>query len=728
MANAFNDSLWDALGEEDRTGTPVRPLWTVQFEKDEELLKWFRNAVESLKKGQFDRVEMWRFHLEMYKGNHFPRVAPIPRDQDRALLRTQKERHLTVNQVYELTEQWVSRMTRFKPTVAVLPTNDEHTDRQNAKLAKLVWDHLSYISGMDMLIEHLARHSRVFGETYLYITWDPNRGDLHPDFMDAKRDGKRVKIAGVEGVDDQPLFFDGNIRIGEVCYKVLLPWQVYMEPRRSFSEVDWMVVEHDIDVDELRAQYPEKKIEISEHEEGEDLDAVHAGRRKENKTKVYEIWHRGTDLLDSGRYIKLTRNVVLENTPHPYSHRKLPVARLTDIDIPGELHGMSFYHNIAPLNHIYNKATTMIYRALALAAHPKWVMPKGATNVVNLGNMATVVEYTGGVPPNLQTYAPASPQLFSFREELRQEIERLAGVHSISRGQPPPGIRAGIALQFLEEQENQRSHTAIIKHNALIREIAIQSISLAGDYYDESDGRLVRILGKDNQFTIKALDNAQLSGPFDIRIQNTSALPESKAGKIQTILDLRETFGPEFIPDEQVADMIDIGQPEKYVNWVTVALRKAEAENEDILDGRTPGEPKEWEEHISHWQTHMKAIQSRSFELVSKGQKEKLFEHILTHEYLMWEKTQSATPNQAFLEKLQLLDGFPAFFKVPQPQPIQQSAPGIPGGGIAPQGIAPDETGAAPLPVGEPIPQGIPIQQEPALQAEVPPELPIAER
>ena len=92
---------------------------------------------------------------------------------------------------------------------------------------------------------------------------------------------------------------------------------------------------------------------------------------------------------------------------------------------------------------------------------------------------------------------------------------------------------------------------------------------------------------------------------------------------------------------------------------ITAAVKAAESENEDMMAGKPVGDPEEYEDHIVHWKTHVKAIQSRSFkEECPPEYREKVLDHISLHEFIMVEK---AKQNPAFEAELATLPLFPIF-------------------------------------------------------------------
>ena len=53
-----------------------------------------------------------------------------------------------------------------------------------------------------------------------------------------------------------------------------------------------------------------------------------------------------------------------------------------------------------------------------------------------------------------------------------------------------------MALQFLSEQESERHNEDVLKFNEWIKQVARKTIAVAGDYYDPSDKRMIRVIGK----------------------------------------------------------------------------------------------------------------------------------------------------------------------------------------------------------------------------------------
>jgi hypothetical protein len=138
---------------------------------------------------------------------------------------------------------------------------------------------------------------------------------------------------------------------------------------------------------------------------------------------------------------------------------------------------------------------------------------------------------------------------------------------------------------------------------------------------------------------VRQIGQMDLSGPYDIRIQKGTSLPESKVARTQTILDLKESF-PNLFPDEIAADVLELSQDTKFRTIATVSVNDAELENEQIMNDEQVVEPKEWEDHIIHYRIHLLEMRSSSFQNAPIKKQQAFIQHITTTEFLMWERSQ----------------------------------------------------------------------------------------
>jgi hypothetical protein len=690
------------------------PFWTVDLEDDKETLKWLTENYDGLINQAETRTHTQQRNLAAYRGVQMAAQDIRTREVlTRSNVQPTKNPTPINNVLFDVIEQHVSRVTKFRPNIATVPANNEHRDKMVSKIVDDIIHAIWYREDIDEISQNMTRTARIMAESYLMITFDKDKGKEHPSSkkvgLDADGNRKRVPLTDESGktinsIDGKPLFIDKPVRIGDICYDVILPWDIFLQRQSKYKDVEWAFYRKVRDVEDIRADYPDKANQIKSNKQGTyfDIDLL-TERHIGNQVEEMHLWHRSTTNLHGGRHIVFTRDCVLVNEDNPYDHKDLPWIRRIDVPSPGKLNGSSTTEVVRPLQNLMNNLIGMIIRNQSLMAHPKWMVPRGSVKFESLGNDATVVSYQGPVKPELTKASPTPAEVFNFTEYIEQKIGQLGGVHAVSRGDPPPGIKAGVALQFLDEQENERANTSISQHNQMLRQIALMTASVAGQYFDDSDERLKDLLGPQKAANIDFFKAADLSTIFDIRMETSSALPRQKAARLQSVLDLREAF-PGRVTEDQALNMLEFGTPDKFFDIATKALQVAEGENEAILQEKKTEPPEIWEDQVVHYRTHMMVLNDRAYKDAPPKVFKNLKDHIMGHEFLIIE---SAKKDPRIVAVIQAeFPQFPIFYD-----------------GFIPPQVPPANLGA-----GAPPPQGGPPPQEeapaPAQQqtTELPPE------
>lgn len=668
--------FFEDMDEESSIARPKHPIWALNLdneENDKDILKWLTGEIGFLQEDSQDRLRITRRNLALYRGIHYESQQTRNSIRDNSVDKTRVVQKIVVNHLFDLAENRISKLVKYKPAVSVIPTNEEFEDMAASKATKALLDHIQYNNGFQsVLTPVVAKNMSVMGEAYLWIVWNTNKGDRHP----LSKDGEYIPLLGEDGRPEKDatgkiIKIDKPVMTGDVEYEVVLSHDVFLQKAPQFSQVKYSFRRIIMPVEEARLRWPDKSKDIKESDAYKlDFDSLEM-KHTTNEVVVWEFNHISTPQIPKGRQIFFTDKVILSNIKSPYSHGDHPFERITDIDLPGQVYGVSFFETIKSLTGTYNNITNMVLRNEYLVSHPKWMVPAGSINLSSLGNDITICQYKGQVAPVLVQANPTSPELFKMLDRTKEEFQQISGVFQISRGETPPGIKSGVALQFLHEQESERANTSILKWNEFIRKTAMKTISVAGDYYEADDSRTIRVLGKNNMWMTKFFDSSNLSKSYDIRVQNTSALPESKAARIQTIIDLGMSY-PGIFTQEQIIDMLDLAQNTKFMSSATSAVRTAEAENESIIYDNDEVMPEEYEDHINHWNVHSRIIQEYHYKHnVPSKIKETMRAHILVHEMFM---EQKSIKNNSFAEKLLSLSNYPLFYVTtpPEPTPAQQ--------------------------------------------------------
>lgn len=728
MAATNRRSAFDDLEFSNRE---ISPLWSLtDLDNEDDVEKWFENAVQACQSYYREYFQTQMDNLLLYKGVQW---LSVERQANRVLDRqgyagNTRNPRVVINHLADFTTQWVSRLTRYRPAVAIYPARAPQEDADDAKIAKEVLDFIWYEQRIDEVLQEFARQVKIFGEAYVWILWNNQKGEIAPDYLAARAAGQRVPVldsqgAPVKNKDGEPMFIDKAPHIGDIDYVIDAPWHVFDQPARNRKDIDWSIRWYLQDVEFLKAKYPDRADDIKADQEPDNLYTGYRldMTRIKNQVVVYELYHRSHEFMEKGRFIKRTKGVILENTDLPYEHGKIPYIYMADIDVPDQIRGMSFFQQLFPIQHQINACASLIYKSLVLFAHPKLVIQDGSCEMQQLLNESTVVSYSGGVPPGLLAQSSVSQELFTYLDKLEQTAEKLSGVFTMSRGQAPSGVRAAKALRVLEEQEDKRAYITAIKYNNIgLVENARMTLSVAGTFYDDADGRLIQIVGRDNEYKVKQFSTANLTKPFHFRIENTTALSQSPAARIDEITELMQIrFDPQApISREQFTQLLDLTASDQFKDIVTRATKCAESENDDFLAGRPVKPPTETENLIAHWKIHSQAFQSRDYKEIVDPAKKALFEqHFQVTEYLMFEKAygiqnSAGMPlrmgNPNFAQRLIIeCPDFPLLLKTPTP-PLLLGPQTINAGIGGPQPVATGVINPAPVDNGAPLPEGAP--------------------
>lgn len=665
----FDDFL---SSEFDRGNTST--LKPFQFRDDpqdeKKTLEWLVENFNRKQKAAFSRLSTYKRNLALYKGIHWKSqdVRDYMREDDNL---SQRKPRMTVNFIYEMVEAKVSQMARLRASIALIPNNDQANDINNAKSCKKLLDARADKIRLEQLHQEADRIKYIFGHVFQYVEWCEDEGPLHPKYLKSKqRYGEKIPKLDENGKPIKGKFIKESIHIGDVEVENLAPDRVFPElDKTSWREINEVDITEWVDIDELKAEYPDKKNDIQENDRQMYDYETFALVRPYNKVQVREFYHRKTSWLPTGAKIKYTDDCILSWEEYPYDEDCLPLVQDTDIDIYGELWGRSFIGNIDGLQKMYNNLQSATARDYNIASAPKWMVPKGACDFHDLNNELTIVEYTGPAAPVLVESKPTSSQTFEIQDRLEKKIAQHSGVYDISRGEVPPGITANSALRFLDEQESQRTFVAESKRKKRVIEVYRLMIKRMAQFYKESDDRTLRILGEDNSYLIESMKKANFNEVYDIKFQNAPALPDTKTGKISAIIDLNTaTQTDPIFRKEEIVQMLDLGLDDAFKDDATIAVTSAKMVLEKMLSGEKVPDPQPYDNLLVHYNIFIRKMQELSYKTKVPAKYQVDIElRVKMLEALMYRRMQK---NPKFAMEISNLDNFPVFFEIPAPPPV----------------------------------------------------------
>lgn len=659
--------IWDSF-DDNYSGNQNENLFPfIDLNNDDEMLDWLTKDIEGKFRSRTSRLETLRKYDAMFKGISY--TGRTANDDDDDGFRKPKS---ICNFINEMVEAKVAQRSRFKPGISVIPANVDSDDENKAEGAKTALVAQAQLLDFETVLANGDKINFLSGESYTYVNWNKYKGGANPELDEARANGIIPKYEDGTEID---VAFNGDIDI-----TVLGPDRAYHQlGKKKWEDVDDCSVIEWIHIDELKADYPEHADDIVPSE-----TIYHNYFTMEERSQyaqcamVVTYYHKPTRHLKAGKYVKYIPGCILEKSDFPYDDGVLPIIFDTDIDVQGEITGRPFVGNIEKLQRLHDMVSSSMARAFAIGSSPKWVYPKGSVDANKLGNNYSSLEFKGPMAPQLVGYNAISPVTFDMLGWTEKSIEKASTVFGISRGEPPKGIKAAVALQFLDEQEMQRESRGMAKRQKRIISLNKLVLSRMQQFYTPEDGRIMRILGEDNQYLALAFSELDINGDFDIRLENASALPDSKTGKIAAILDLNTATqaNPMFSP-EKIAQMLDLGNDRRFKGESNSGIRAAQFKLQQILKKELQPEPKKYDDLLSEYDVFTTAIRQREY----KGDDEQIVHGLETYirglEYLMWEKAQM---NPMFMQKVSMNMNYPMFYMVPiiqpaPPAPIKNEKP-----------------------------------------------------
>jgi hypothetical protein len=649
---------------------------------EEDSLKWAMDAKQSVWDATRSRANKQITVSAMCQGRYYDNQDANLDFRDPKTLKFQQHSKVTIPEHHRYVNTLSARLSKFQPGIQVGPYTNEFQDKDAARVGQKVIDSLDKSLNLNLLKKKMVKKALKFGEQVVVVEWDEKGGPVDPQWhKDKKKYGDKAysikckKTGEVREYDP-----DKPTRAGGFKLSLPLPWNVLMDPQSEPSEVQWVIIckgpQH---IDNLRARFPKKKGKLNERSsKAPGVDYDDAGTY-ENHFDEYHLYVRSSEQLPKGKKIIFLEDLVLESGDNPLHDIEalqdsewgdLPIERMVDIDLDGELHGFSSLYLVHNLIHAKNRIITMAYRNFQLAGHPKWLVHKGAKIQRSaLGNDATLVTWHGNIPPTLAQMATIPPGSLELYNIFTAECDKVMNVHPVSSGTPPPGIKAGVAIRLLEEIEEANLTNLIDNIGNLSVALGRRLLSMAGKYMSKG-AHLIRIVGEDDADVIEEFEPDILTKPFNYKLEKISNQARSPAARMQNIIDLVEVV-KDSTTQEQILDAMDLIEPNKISDPGVAAVQLAEYENELCGQDKPMLEPREGERLSVHWNVHMAYYQRRGFQQLPTSAQERFREHMIGTEFLM---SELAMLNPMFEQQVLSLPGYPAFYHLPPDQMAKRQA------------------------------------------------------
>lgn len=576
---------------------------------------------------------------------------------------------LPINLAQPVVRTELAKLTKNRPMLDVLARSQDKTDLNAAEVGdKLLNNYVERKFHMPRVRRRALWWTLTTGLSGILTDFDPNAQEKVRVMVDPK--GQPLSDPRVIEAYRQyyrkkhqaPKYEE--VPQGELVYRVLSPWQMLWDYSQQFVEdAMWIIVSEVYDIHEAERRWG-KEVEPEPDAKPGPIEQRLLGKfdltsklaydksTSQDMAEIHRLFIKpGHKIFPRGAHVVFTKEEILFRENYPYAHGELPVSVTGHVPLLTGQYPMSVLQQIrGPVLELSRTASQLVENR-NLMGNPPWAIPKQLKIDKEIQNKPGLrLEYTH--VPNIPPPAPIDmPEIPSYVRELipqmREHILEISGQGETSQGRVPPGARSGVAIAYLQEEDDTRLGPTVTEFEETMERVGGQTLELIAEKYATS--RTITIYHKGSEPEVFDFIGTQLAGNTSVVCQAGSALPRSKAAKQQYILDLWDRKLEQ--DPRRVREMLELSEGE--AEDFEVDLEQAERENRRLQQGEEV-EVLEWHNHAAHHYNHRRFMKSADFESLDPGVQQVFIAHDAEHTQLEQLQQQQQMQLQA---QAQILGG-----------------------------------------------------------------------
>lgn len=457
-----------------------------------------------------------------------------------------------------------------------------------------------------------ARETFHTGTSFIYVRWDPSRGEFAPGMP-------MPKFPPEIGPDGSLVMEPGGFQpTGDVTFEILPTDSVAPDPAASGDqEGQGIFLRVQVTRQQLRIMFPEKYEEAPSAIPG----VADAGGNFESSTIarwspitesghqpqpqsadvvwLYTMFARRSQDLPVGAMRIFADGVIFYKGDNPVysepgtnvvsSRLNWPILAARCDERQGAYFGLGRGVAMIPLNKAINGLWSKALQHMAMIANAKVTLPAGlAADWTD--EVGSVLRLPRTIQSNLIGFVnpPPMPDYGLMIDRAKAEMEYEAGVGAATQGQLPSSDTSGIALGRLQ----QRDMTRIAPVKRSLDATWADAISLALSFWRRWASGAVKVLvaGENKQTQIKEFDAKTFSETTDVQPFNNTFLPQDPSARMMWLSSFAQTIGS--IQDPQIKMLLirlaNVKDVEPFLTNMNPDDDKARRNNLVLLAGGDP--------------------------------------------------------------------------------------------------------------------------------------------
>lgn len=553
-----------------RTPEAPKPVAASPQDPDEDLVTLVKRRFEVARSAKQSKLKTWATCLAFYVGEHYRNWSSEQRRMVQPAKIPAWRIMIADNQIPSILETVAAKLVRARQLPIALSNTTDEDDEAAAHAGTLLLSSWWQSHGM-FGKELIANVQRIlFGASFFHRYWDPY---------------KTAQIA----VPD-PITGKMTVRtapVGDICCEVLSVFDVFPDPQESWDDIGWCIIarkkpkswfKDTFDVDLTEASESNLVFDTLLPETITATTQNTQGLPQDKSVTLYVYYEKPTKAHPKGRTAFVAGEKLLYSGDLPLPDVKIPLSLFAFRYVPKTLWPAGLIENILDHQRYLNASMNALLHILRFFAFPKWLVPREAR--VPDGSFSTqpneMVPYDGlaGVNAPVAISPPAVPNwVQQFPQMMRSSMGEVVGVHEVSRAQAPAGVRSGVAIQLLQEQDDTKWGLVSALGKIGLEDLAKGVLTTAVAWWQEP--RMVRQLGRGRTKEATALLASEI-GDRDVLVDITEGVVDTKAAKQQRIQDYMngQLFNPTVYPiPVRNAIIRALDEP-----WLAEALKPADDE------------------------------------------------------------------------------------------------------------------------------------------------------
>ena len=610
-----------------------------EIDRDEFEKEYVAEVLEDFRARQLDRKiyeTKWQMNINYYIGNQYCVVDGKGDVVDNYKQYMWEEREV-YNHIAPIIELRLSKLSKVRPTLNVVPFSDNVDDVSSAKVSKKILTAQTYENMVSKILQEGTMWSEICGTCLYKIGWNNTKG----------------KVVGKDTLGK-------SIHEGDIEISVVTPFEIYPDSNTYSNIEDCASIIHartlhkDIVKNIWGVEVEGKNIDVYTLDvtpkmmHGNNAYNNMGKKVKKDHVLVIEKYEQPSISLPEGRLSIIAGDRLVYIGDLPYINyaegkRGFPFVKQVANIIPNSFWGQSIIERLIPIQKSYNVLKNRKHEFLNRLSMGNLAVEDGSVDIDNLeeeGLMpGKVLVYRNGSTAPRMLSTGSVPIDFQYEEnQLLNEFIEISGVSDLISSKNISGNMSGVALQLLIEQDEVRLLSSAENLKIAVLKMAKMVLRLYKQY--ATFPHTTRLVGKNGSVELMYWQGSDLATE-DVVFETEYELNQSLAQKRSSIM---EVYNAGLLHDEdgklsngmrhKILSELGFDIWENSMDEKRLQAGQAEKENAMLVTDSKMPEPSEIDDHEAHITEHTCFVLSNDYLIQERNNpalRQTMLNHIKTH-------------------------------------------------------------------------------------------------